>query len=117
MKTELLLAGLDDWVHLPEIAWIAKSVGGADVKEDAVKLSTKVIRILVEEGLMEIGEVTEGGFFEWDLSLDRAIERIEGEWLALERDPLPGDVFWLANTSEGDTRAKNLLRERPTESR
>ncbi|HUP69039.1 MAG TPA: hypothetical protein VM142_04400 [Acidimicrobiales bacterium] len=68
MIDELLIRGADDWVMAAEVAWIAKSVGGADTDREVLSLSVRTIRAVVAEGLMQVGDVTDSGFFEWDWS-------------------------------------------------
>ncbi len=107
----LLLRGADDWVMATDVAWITKSAGGATTDEQILETAVRIIGIVVDQGLMKIGDVTGGGFFEWDLSPDEAVEKVEREWRALGRLPDLGDVCWLANTDAGDDRAK-AVRER-----
>lgn len=111
LKEQLLVAGLDDWLHLPDIAWAAK-LAGAKTKEQAIETAASAVRSLVEGGFMQIGEVSDGGFFEWDLGIDEALRRMKEGWLALEHEPAPGDVCWLSNTEEGNKRATELLNAR-----
>jgi hypothetical protein len=111
LEEELLITGLDDWVHLADIAWAAKSAG-ARTKHHEVDLAISAVRSLMDAGLMQIGDVSDGGFFEWGLPLEEALERLRRGWLALDHDPWPGDVCWLSNTQEGNREAKNILQRR-----
>ncbi|MGH7425387.1 MAG: hypothetical protein ACREJP_04405 [Candidatus Methylomirabilales bacterium] len=112
MIDELLLRGADDWVMAADVAWIAKSAGGAATDEEILDLAVGMITAVVTQGLMHVGDVTDGGFFEWDLSPEEAIEMVEREWRALGRPPDLGDVCWLANTAAGDIRAKAISEPR-----
>lgn len=109
---DVLVAGLDDWVFLAEVVWVVKSTRASIEDHDLVEETLKVIRGLLNEGLADIGDVTEGGFFEWNLPVDVAIERVRSEWKSLGRELYPGDVCWLANTKLGDERAEEILRRR-----
>jgi hypothetical protein len=75
------------------------------------KLSLEAIRELAEQGLIEIGDVNweQECFDGWEFPVERAIDRIEKEWLELGRDPdlgeicflsMPGGEAPLANTDE-----------------
>jgi hypothetical protein len=110
MIDELLLRGADDWVMAADVAWVVKSVCGPMTEEGLVDTSVNLIRTVIDQGLMKVGDVSDGGFFEWDLSTKETVERVERQWKALGRQPDLGEVCWLANTSKGDLRA-NAIRE------
>lgn len=114
MIEELLIRGADDWVMAADVAWLARSVGGAGTDQEVMNLSIQTIREVVAEGLMELGDVTDGGFLEWDLPPEASIEKVERDWTALGRHPDLGDVCWLANTPAGDTRANAIIEQRET---
>lgn len=106
---DILVRGLDDWIQASEVDSVARTVGGATTELEAQKLSLEIIRHVIKDGLMEAGDVTGHGFHAWNLSADDAIERIEREWAALGRFPTLGEICWLSNTAEGDTRARRLI--------
>jgi hypothetical protein len=101
---ELVIRGTDDWVTAAEVAWIAKSVGRAPTNNDIKTLSVELIHAVLQAGLMEAGDVTDGGFFGWGVSPNEASARIERSWEQLDRLPNLGEVCWLANTEAGDQR-------------
>lgn len=105
---EMILSGLDDWVDAAEVAYIAKAYGGASTDEEIRQLSIEIIREVIEKGLMRTGDITQGGFKEWDLSDEEIVERINSEWTALGRRPNLGEICWLENTEEGNRRARQL---------
>lgn len=106
---DLLIAGADDWVNIPEVAWIAKSVGGANTLDEIREASLQIIREVVSKGLMIAGDVlVDAGFRRWELTPAESIARIEREWRAFGRKPDMGDICWLANTDEGNKQAKLL---------
>lgn len=112
MMDELVIRGTDDWVMAAEVAHIARSMGRALGAESIRGLSIILIGRLLEDGLMEIGEVSDGGFFEWGLPIDEAIERADRAWNDLGRPPNLGEVCWLANTGKGTLLAEQLLKQR-----
>jgi hypothetical protein len=105
---DVLDRGLDDWIDITEVASVAKTVGGAVTDAEIQELSIEIIRSVIQEGLMEVGDVTTDGFHRWGLSPDEALKRIEHDWGALGRWPYIGDICWLSNTEEGDKRARQL---------
>lgn len=109
MIEELLISGAEDWITASEVAWVAKSVGGASTDEEVLAISLNLIQAAVEQGLMEVGDVTDGGFIPWDLPPLDAVRRVEGAWRDLGRLPNLGEVCWLANTTNGDRLAKQVL--------
>lgn len=104
---DLLIRGADDWVTAAEVAWVAKSVGGARTNDDIKTLSLELIHEVLSAGLMEAGDVTEGGSFPWEASPDEAAARIDHSWEQLDHDPNLGEVCWLANTYAGNKRAQS----------
>jgi len=105
----LLISGLDDWVQAAEVASIARTTGAA-TSEDAVRdLSLRLIRRLLDHGLMEVGTVTEqDGFTRWSISFSEAMRRIESEWRARPEGPGLGEVCWLNLTEKGQIQAQDL---------
>jgi hypothetical protein len=108
---EILLLGLDDWIQASEIASVTRTVGGAATHDEVRQLSLEIIRKVIKDGLMAVGDVTEKGFHVWELSADDALERIEREWTALGRNPSLGEICWLSNTEEGDRLARRMSHE------
>jgi hypothetical protein len=108
----LLVAGLDDWLHLADVAWAAREFANGGETEDVVAVASEALAALVDQGLVEVGDVSDGGFFEWDATPEEAILRIQREWRALRREPQPGDVCWVANTTLGDQRAREIMEGR-----
>lgn len=107
-QIDLLKRGVADWLDMAEVAWVAASVGGAKTEQEIRALAVEVIRRLLQDRLIAVGDVTEDGFRAWDVSDDDALLRIEREWLALGRLPNLGEVCWLSNTEAGDDFARNL---------
>ena len=104
---QLLVTGLDDWVHFADVFWTARNLGST---EDVVASALEAIRQLLEGGLVEVGDVARGsGFQAWDLETSAALNRIEREWRSLGRDPYPGDIGWLRSTPSGKRRGQDVL--------
>ncbi len=108
----LLLSGLDDWIYLAEVVSTVRSVEDPETEEALVDEVISTIEQMLDDGLLKIGDVTDGGFFEWDLPVDAALERVKREWGQLGTHLSIGDVCWLATTPEGDRRAIEILKAR-----
>lgn len=108
---ELLIRGADDWVTAAEVAWVAKSSGGAETNDGIRTLSLKLIQDVLVAGLMEAGDVTDQGFFGWGESPIEATARIQHSWEQLHGVPNLGEVCWLANTEAGNQRARSSAKK------
>lgn len=102
LQEDLLIAGIGDWVHFGEVAWLAARRGAGRGREDQIAVALSALRDLQERGLMEVGDVGPEGFAAWRLPVNEVEERVRTAWLTLDRDPVPGDIGWLANTALGD---------------
>lgn len=103
---EVLLSGADDWVGIWELPYLARAALGG-VGTDAARVAVmEVIRALLSQGLMEVGDVNECGFVRWETELDDAIRRIEREWTLLRREPSLGEIGWLNITAKGEDLAR-----------
>lgn len=107
---DLLIAGLDDWQHAADVAWEVQRAGVA--RSEIGPATASAIRSMLEKRLIEVGDMDATGFVAWDVTIDEAVARIEREWVSLDRDPAPGDICWLSNTTAGDRRARKALRRR-----
>jgi hypothetical protein len=104
---DVLIRGLEDWVDAAEVAWVARSVGGATADGLVCDLSIGIISEVLQKGLMVAGDVTDNGFKKWNMTSTEALDRITREWKALGRSPHLGEICWLSNTSKGDGRAQS----------
>lgn len=106
LALEILQAGLDDWVPLAAIEGMAAhGCAQGDVREQ----SLAAISELAREGLVEIGEVSDSGFFGWDQPLDDALDRVREIWDGTDRNTW-GFSVWVSNTPAGDRVAEHLSR-------
>ncbi|MFH0888582.1 MAG: hypothetical protein V1871_05170 [Planctomycetota bacterium] len=123
---DLLIRGTEDIIQAAEVASVAITVGGAKSQDEIRDLSLELIRNVVQQGLMEIGDAVGIGhhptyvyervdFRVWDLSFEAAMARVEREWKALGRPNL-GDICWLRNTEKGNELSEQLLKQRGSSS-
>ncbi len=107
LAREILKAGVDDWVPLAAIEGFARRVvGGTD--RDVRDSSLEAIKELVLDDLAEIGEVSDGGFFEWDDPLDDALSRIGKAWEVTEPNDW-GFAVWVSATEAGSSKGQEFL--------
>lgn len=106
---DILKRGEHDWVQMSEVAWVAQSTGGAQTDAAVLALALRALRIILDTGEMEIGDlrVVEGdapvelpelarlAVYPWGLSTDEAVTRVSKDWVALGRRPNLGDIAWL----------------------
>lgn len=105
LAREILQAGLDDWVPLAAIESFARLGSQGDVGDDIREQSLQAIKELVLNGLAEIGEVSDGGFFECDQPLDDSLDRVREMCKRTDRNTW-GFSLWVSNTPDGDQVAK-----------
>lgn len=103
LAREILQAGLDDWVPLAAVEGIARRHGDLS-DEDIRDSSIEAIMQLAIDGLVEIGEVSDGGFFEWNETLDAALKRVRKMWETAGPNSW-GFAVWISNTPAGDEEA------------
>jgi len=111
---DLVLRGCDDWVYAAEVAFIAREMGRARSAEEIRGLSLEIIRAVVIQGLMEIGDLPKEGrrLSLWPMTPQECIERVEREWKALGRNPTLWEICWLQNTDKGHTLGEELFKRR-----
>jgi hypothetical protein len=104
----LLVTGLDDWVLFDDVIYEARHTSPA---EDPYTTALSLVAEMLEQGLVEVGEVSREpvGFVAWDIPDHEVLARIQASLDALAGAPLPFALCWLANTDEGDRRARAIL--------
>ena len=114
---EVVVHGSDDWVMLTQLdATVTGAAGRYEIAmspDERVSVGLEAVKRAFEQRLMVAGDVLEHepGFVRWELSRSAAVERIGREWRAAGGRLEMGDVCWLANTPEGDTRAERVRDE------
>jgi hypothetical protein len=80
-----------------------------------------MIRQVVEQGLMELGDVdvagkweNKEGFRKWNLPIQEGLNRVEREWKSLGRNPKLWEICWLRNTDKGNEVGEQLFEQRKT---
>lgn len=122
---DLLIRGLDDDIQASEVASVTMLVGGAATQDEVREMSLRLIREVVQQGLMDVGDTVGIGydpnllalykrvdFRPWKLPFKEAMDRVEREWNALGRNPSLGEICWLVNTEKGKELGKELHRRK-----
>lgn len=105
LLSELLLVGLDDWVHILDVYGVARS-GTSTPSTQSLLVEGLIARALLTE-LMVAGDVTDRGFEVWEGSPADWVARVVDAHSEKELSELmPGHVVWLCNTDEGDRLAR-----------
>lgn len=111
---DLLMRGCDDWVNAAEVTSVAKFTGHAQSEDEIRSVSLKLIREVVQQGLMEIGDLPDEGrrLKLWPMTSQECLDRVEREWNALGRNPSLGEICWLQNTDKGDALGEEAFKRR-----
>jgi hypothetical protein len=107
----LLTRGLYDWVPLIEVKQHITTYHLADTLSERQELALRTIRSLLEDGLMQIGDLpgADGRFPAWDLPIDAATERVYDRFVRHNDDPSVWEfTVWLGLTDAGKHLAKSL---------
>lgn len=105
VQREILLFGLDDWVGLWVVADFVRESLQTPTADEVRQTAIQLLRPLIEGGYVKAGNLTPTGFEAWR-DQGAAVDRIDGWWKRLGRDPkLPDDIY-LSNTSRGDAAAR-----------
>ena len=111
LRTELLTSGLYDWVPLAEVDSIIIDNHLTETLPAQQDLTLQTIRSLVEDGLMEIGDLPSQGsrLLTWDVPLDAALTRISDRFIGHYDDTATwGFSVWLGLTEAGERVAREL---------
>ncbi|MFE2868800.1 hypothetical protein [Embleya sp. NPDC059259] len=100
---ELLIEGLDDWLPVDRLL---------DVVRDSVKFEAEdfrgnamaVLKVLLQQGLMQVGDLGEDGFEAWSGTVESILDRLSAGLDHFDWAPL-GAFCWIANTPRGSKRA------------
>jgi hypothetical protein len=106
---DVLDAGLDDWLMASMVLSIVMIATNAGSSDEASEMTLSVIATMLDEGLVQAGDITEGRFERWEISTSEAMRLIETEWHQVRGRPDLGEVCWLNNTPAGDTRARSRM--------
>ncbi len=101
LGTEILIEGLDDWVPLLSLHFVAERMYPGLDEPALRKLIVETIEGLVDRHLAEVGAVSDDGFSPWFGSFD-VIRRRLTEAFASNDESAWSFAAWLHNTPDGD---------------
>lgn len=104
----VLAAGVDDWVPLRAIDGLARQLDRSANEERLQRNVLDTVVALVGSDLVEVGEVSDGGFFAWNEPTTAWLTRIERAYEGGDADQW-GFVVWVSNTSRGDEIGRAVL--------
>lgn len=110
LRAELLTSGLSDWVSLAEVQQIISHFELADTDSERQDLTLRTIRSLLNDGLMQIGELPgpEETFPAWE-PINVAMDRLHKRFVEHYDDPASWDYsIWLGLTEAGRKVAEEL---------
>lgn len=113
LRSELLVSGLSDWVSLAEVQQILVHFRLADTDEDRQQLVLNTIGSLLDDGLMEIGDLPapDEPFHPWK-PVDVALDRLKARFVDHYNEPESWDYsIWLSLTDKGRHVAEALRAE------
>ncbi|MCV7196792.1 hypothetical protein [Mycobacterium angelicum] len=115
LRAELLTSGLDDWVPLVEVETVINRASLADTLAAQQDLALRTIRTLLEDGLMQIGDLPGPGenFAGWGISIDAAMQRVYDLFIVNYDDRARWDLtIWLGLTPAGEQLARTFGNQR-----
>lgn len=80
-REHVLIRGLADWIALDRIHWDVAEANKGEPITIVQSATLNLIRTLVEEGLVEVGDLSGGRFVAWDSSIDDAIAQIRNAYV------------------------------------
>ena len=110
LRAEILTSGLSDWVSMAEVQQIITHYQLADTERERQDLVLRAIRSLLEDGLMEMGELPgpDGRFPAWE-PIDVAMDRLRERFVDHYAEPTSWDYsIWLGLTETGRPVAEKL---------
>ncbi|SCK35772.1 hypothetical protein [Streptomyces sp. WMMB 322] len=100
--TEILRDAEDDWIMVDSVIAYGWEAGGQE-GDDPREVTVELIRFLLEEGLMRVGDLGESGFEAWTCSVDESVRKFVDGCEAYDWEP-QGALWWLEITNKGRER-------------
>lgn len=104
LSLQVLTTGLDDWVPLAAVHGLARQLGTVG-DTAASEASIASIRELTQHHLVELGSVSDGGFFAEENPDDRILSHIANAMRTADLREW-GFSYWMQNTPAGDSLAR-----------
>ena len=104
LSMRILIAGLDDWMPLAAVIGLAREHGMIQ-GSDATEASIASLRELTVRHLIELGNVSDGGFFVHEKSSDDVLSSLANDIRVSDARQWEFS-YWVQNTSDGDALAR-----------
>jgi hypothetical protein len=103
---DLLVRGIDDWVHLSEAMSVARDQPNTPNVETAMQMCIAAIQQMLDRELAVVGDLVRSGarieFRPWAGTNAEALQLIGAELEKSQGLPELSGRHWLANTEKGD---------------
>lgn len=105
LRGDILAGGLDDWVSMADIRGRISRRRLAETPAERQQLMLRTIRSLLEDGLVEVGDIPgpgDPGFLVWPGTIDEVMEQLTERIVGQGDDPDSWEyATWLNLTSAG----------------
>lgn len=116
LRGDILASGHDDWVSMADVQGRIDRRRLATVASERQQLVLQTIKSLLEEGLVEVGDIpgpNDAGFLTWPGTLDEVMDRLKERIVDRYDDPDSWEYStWLNLTSRGHRASDEIVRKR-----
>jgi hypothetical protein len=115
LRDDILAGGHDDWVSMAEVRGCISRGRLADSASERQQLMLQTIRSLLQDGLVEVGDIPapgDPGFLVWPGTLDEVMERLTERIVGRYDDPDSWEYStWLNLTAKGQQASADIVRK------
>jgi hypothetical protein len=116
LRGDILASGRDDWVSMADVRGCISRGRLADSASDRQQLMLQTIRSLLQDGLVEVGDIPapgDPGFLTWPGTIDELMERLTERIVGRYDDPDSWEYStWLDLTPKGQQASADVIRKR-----
>jgi hypothetical protein len=116
LRDDILAGGRDDWVSMAEVRGCISRGRLADSASERQRLMLRTIRSLLQDGLVEVGDIPapgDPGFLVWPGTLDEVMAGLTERIVAQFDDPDSWEYStWLNLTPKGQQASADVIRQR-----
>jgi hypothetical protein len=116
LREDILAGGHDDWVSMAEVRGCISRGRLADAASERQQLMLKTIRSLLQDGLIEVGDIPapgDPGFLVWPGTLEDVMDGLTERIVGRSDDPDSWEYStWLNLTHEGLQASDDVVRQR-----
>jgi hypothetical protein len=116
LRDDILASGHDDWVSMAEVRGCITRGRLADSTSERQQLMLQTIRQLLQDGLVEVGDIPapgDPGFLVWPGTVDEVMEGLTERIVGRCDDPDSWEYStWLNLTPKGQQASDDVVRKR-----